>query len=929
MKRAILFCAALGAVLSMSAAEAAPVGTPAVRAPKDIAAAATAAVKRNDRAAFDAALAEAKALPPKDRCNLLQNLLGQMQRFDARSAREEAAAAAAAKDLSAAERIGMMAFRLRMIEPATYTWTPLEPGCDYETWRTGVKELIAFEDAQPPPKNGLARTWIGEQHASVAFGLDDLAFAAALCDRILARNAANCGVLELRARIECRRGDVAKGTATYASTLALRGTDAAQSNRVNAVCAFLRGEGLAGFDRAAAGLDALERLRLLRRTSQELFRLGRFDDCRTIFTEIETNSYEPFERRVHVATYLPNGPKTADAFARSPLYADWNAMETRFYAYGDVYGADAKTDETRHLKGVKTAVPAPEWRNGIRVTYDDTGVDVFVRCDTPEIDDVRLGRGTAGDVEIFFRPGGPGRAYRTIFFEKLPASGDRHAVEWASPGFDYSPNEDAVVKDAVLAERGAVLHVRFPWIEFCNDLPLDGNDWDFGISRFCKGGAFTIGGIVHELSRGLLIKFDFTPEQKADLKRTVSLMAFNRYDAVRQDWGGYIQKWADWALGDPAFYAAEVAPLLKRLDEAGAELLRISRARAEKGALPAEDAAKVERFYEEFRPIWAGIGYELARRRARYLRRQLFEGEDGAPGGEIPAKDVHIRDPFVVTDAAHGRYLLLSSHSAARGENAGDVCTGAKVYESADLVTFKPAKTVLDIPRSLDCRALWAPEMHRHNGKWYIFGTINYGHPKDSARGTWTFVADRPEGPFRPNSQRPITPPNWDALDGTLWVEDGKPHMVFCHEWAQITNGEMCVVQMTDDLTAPVGEPRTLFKATDYTAAPAAGAVVADHVTDGPFLYRSPKSGKLFMTWSNVSSGSGYVVILSESASGRLEGPWGNHRVIFRKDGGHGMIFRKLDGSLAFALHCPNSSPNERPKFFGVVDTGAALEIKE
>ena len=34
-----------------------------------------------------------------------------------------------------------------------------------------------------------------------------------------------------------------------------------------------------------------------------------------------------------------------------------------------------------------------------------------------------------------------------------------------------------------------------------------------------------------------------------------------------------------------------------------------------------------------------------------------------------------------------------------------------------------------------------------------------------------------------------------------------------------------------------------------------------------------------------------------------------------------------LDGSLAFALHTPNTPPRERPKFFDVVDTGDTLEI--
>ena len=296
---------------------------------------------------------------------------------------------------------------------------------------------------------------------------------------------------------------------------------------------------------------------------------------------------------------------------------------------------------------------------------------------------------------------------------------------------------------------------------------------------------------------------------------------------------------------------------------------------------------------------------------------------------KLTADGMRVRDPFVVPDAERGVYCLVSSYFAKPGERGGDglgfLGDGVQFYESKDLVTWSEPRQVLAIPPSVDCRAFWAPEVHRYKDKWYVFGTVNYRSRK--AKGTWTFVSDDLRGPYRPTGTRSITPPEWESLDGTLWVEDGRPNMVFCHEWTQVTNGEICAVAMTDDLSAPIGRPRTLFKATDYTPTPS-GHRVEDHVTDGPFLYRSPKSGKLFMTWSNIGRGGCYLVILSESASGRLAGPWGNHRVIFKKDGGHGMVFRKLDGSLAFALHRPNRARDERPRFFAVVDTGDSLEIK-
>lgn len=63
-------------------------------------------------------------------------------------------------------------------------------------------------------------------------------------------------------------------------------------------------------------------------------------------------------------------------------------------------------------------------------------------------------------------------------------------------------------------------------------------------------------------------------------------------------------------------------------------------------------------------------------------------------------------------------------------------------------------------------------------------------------RGTAILVADRPEGPYEPWSEGPVTPEDWLSLDGTLYVDEaGDPWMVFCHEWVQIQNGtvDVCV----------------------------------------------------------------------------------------------------------------------------------------
>ncbi len=49
------------------------------------------------------------------------------------------------------------------------------------------------------------------------------------------------------------------------------------------------------------------------------------------------------------------------------------------------------------------------------------------------------------------------------------------------------------------------------------------------------------------------------------------------------------------------------------------------------------------------------------------------------------------------------------------------------------------------------------------------------------------------------------------ALDGTLWVEDGKPYMVYCHEWVELGDGTMELIELTPDLSKTIVPSKVLF----------------------------------------------------------------------------------------------------------------------
>lgn len=296
-------------------------------------------------------------------------------------------------------------------------------------------------------------------------------------------------------------------------------------------------------------------------------------------------------------------------------------------------------------------------------------------------------------------------------------------------------------------------------------------------------------------------------------------------------------------------------------------------------------------------------------------------------------KDIYIRDPYILADEKNGTYYLYRSSSVANEK--GEMLGGVEVFTNKDLKKWQGPKRVFTVPENNWITGqVWAPEVHFYRGKYYLFATLN-SHltwkkakedwPAYTFRGTQIFHADSPDGPFLPFDLVPHTQIDNMALDGTLWEEDGKPYMIYCHEWVEIVDGTMNLVELKPDLSAPVGQPIRLFNA---SVAPWAPDEAKNYVTDGCFLYRT-KNNKLLMIWSSFSS-NGYAIGITESTTGRVAGPWKHHETpILNENGGHGMIFSTFDGKLCLVLHQPNSpGGSERALIYELEDTGDSLSIK-
>lgn len=289
----------------------------------------------------------------------------------------------------------------------------------------------------------------------------------------------------------------------------------------------------------------------------------------------------------------------------------------------------------------------------------------------------------------------------------------------------------------------------------------------------------------------------------------------------------------------------------------------------------------------------------------------------------LTSTGIHIRDPFVLPVEAEHQYYLYGTRGPEAWTSAAH---GTDYYTSRDLQHWDGPFPAFQPPAGFWAdRNFWAPEVHAYRGRYYMFITFK---AEGVRRGTQILVADSPRGPFLPISDGPATPRDWECLDGTFFVDDeNQPWMIFCHEWVQVGDGEICAVRLSDDLKMPVGQPVLLFRASE---APWAEEINSKnrrgYVTDGPTLYRMT-NGDLLMLWSSFRNGE-YAVGVARSESGGVLGPWQQiPEPLYDADGGHCMVFRTFDGELRLAFHRPNPSPHERPYFVPLREHGASLQL--
>ena len=244
---------------------------------------------------------------------------------------------------------------------------------------------------------------------------------------------------------------------------------------------------------------------------------------------------------------------------------------------------------------------------------------------------------------------------------------------------------------------------------------------------------------------------------------------------------------------------------------------------------------------------------------------------------------VKFGDPYVLL-ASDGIYYMY-------GTGAGAV-DGFCAYSSPDLVNWKAEGQVYhgNIPGSWAVANFWAPEVYERNGKFYMFFSADWKENPTNEKENFRIgvaVADKPTGPFKEMSDRPLFDPGYPVIDGNIVEDsDGRCYLYFsrcCYKhpvesevatWAkeqgmfdEIEESWIYGVEIKPDFTAIIGEPVLILrppvtnddKQSEWESRSVTSGEVNRRWTEGSYTFK--KGDTFYMMYSaNFFGGKNYAV---------------------------------------------------------------------
>lgn len=241
---------------------------------------------------------------------------------------------------------------------------------------------------------------------------------------------------------------------------------------------------------------------------------------------------------------------------------------------------------------------------------DAQGIHLFFDLRDSHVNEVRDGLTRGGSIEMYLAPG-KDQAYLT-YIPRWPSAEmfTSFLTMYPNAGFRVPSVKDGSLRYSILpTENGFAMSMFLSWENFYDKLPANGTKWQFEAIRWTRSGGFSFGGSqsVHNRSSWGDIVFDGLSEKNLlAIKRHLIFKALDKYKAAI-GLVGVAGKWNDPDLGDPVFYAKDIAPLVARWKEYADKV---------NGQMSDDD---VEMLFQQAVPDWMGADYRIAALRRQYL----------------------------------------------------------------------------------------------------------------------------------------------------------------------------------------------------------------------------------------------------------------------------------------------------------------------
>jgi len=266
-------------------------------------------------------------------------------------------------------------------------------------------------------------------------------------------------------------------------------------------------------------------------------------------------------------------------------------------------------------------------------------------------------------------------------------------------------------------------------------------------------------------------------------------------------------------------------------------------------------------------------------------------GSIASPG----TSPVYLGDPFV---------LLYDGTYYAYGTSSAD---GIRVYTSDDLETWKEPTRKLALNKAdvWGEKWFWAPEVHFHKGKFYMFYTAE--------EHICVATSDSPLGPFTQKEKKPMIADE-KCIDNSLFIDEGRPYMLYdrFNDGLNIWIAEL----ETDLLHIKKGTEKPVIQVSqDWEK-------VWPRVNEGAFVIKH--HGKYYLTYSANSYESPFYGI-GFATSDKITGPWKKYDAnpIFQKPKdlvgvGHSATFIDKNGKPRIVFHSHHDQQRIHPRIMHI-----------